>query len=150
MEQEHWHSLSGSEVLEKLKTSDYGLSDEEVHSRQKAYGLNELSKKKNKSIFTLVLYELKDPMIIILILAIILSFILKEFVEGYVILFIVFINTIISVIQQKKAEASIEALKSISSPTAHVIRNNTEVIIPASELVIGDIVVLEARKCCSC
>ena len=144
MEQENWHSLSESEVLEKLKTSDYGLSDEEVRSRQKNYGYNELSKKKSKSIFKLALYELKDPMIIILILASILSFFLDEFVEGYVILFIVFINTIISVVQQKKAEASIEALKSISAPTAHVIRNNSEIIIPASELVIGDIVILEA------
>lgn len=144
MEQENWHSLSESEVLEKLKTSDYGLSDEEVRSRQKNYGYNELSKKKSKSIFKLALYELKDPMIIILILASILSFFLDEFVEGYVILFIVFINTIISVVQQKKAEASIEALKSMSAPTAHVIRNNSEIIIPASELVIGDIVILEA------
>ena len=144
MEQENWHSLSESEVLEKLKTSDYGLSDEEVRSRQKVYGYNELYKKKSKSIFKLALYELKDPMIIILILASILSFFLDEFVEGYVILFIVFINTIISVVQQKKAEASIEALKSISAPTAHVIRNNSEIIIPASELVIGDIVILEA------
>ena len=144
MEQENWHSLSESEVLEKLKTSDYGLSDEEVRSRQKNYGYNELSKKKSKSIFKLALYELKDPMIIILILASILSFFLDEFVEGYVILFIVFINTIISVVQQKKAEASIEALKSMSSPTAHVIRNNAEVIIPASEIVVGDIVILDA------
>ena len=144
MGQENWHSLSGSEVLEKLKTSDYGLSDEEVRSRQKVYGYNELYKKKSKSILKLTLYELKDPMIIILILASILSFFLDEFVEGYVILFIVFINTIISVVQQKKAEASIEALKSISAPTAHVIRNNSEIIIPASELVIGDIVILEA------
>ena len=144
MEQENWHSLSESEVLEKLKTSDYGLSDEEVRSRQKVYGYNELYKKKSKSIFKLGLYELKDPMIIILILASILSFFLDEFVEGYVILFIVFINTIISVVQQKKAEASIEALKSMSAPTAHVIRNNSEIIIPASELVIGDIVILEA------
>ena len=144
MGQENWHSLSESEVLEKLKTSDYGLSDEEVRSRQKVYGYNELSKKKSKSIFKLALYELKDPMIIILILASILSFFLDEFVEGYVILFIVFINTIISVVQQKKAEASIEALKSMSAPTAHVIRNNSEIIIPASELVIGDIVILEA------
>ena len=144
MEQENWHSLSSSEVLEKLKTSDYGLSEEEIRSRQKIYGLNELSKKKRKSIFKLILYELKDPMIIILILASILSFILDEFVEGYVIIFIVFLNTIISVIQQKKAEASIEALKSMSAPTAHVIRNNTEVIIPASEIVVGDIVILDA------
>lgn len=144
MDQENWHSLSESEVLEKLKTSDYGLSDEEVRSRQKVYGYNELSKKKRKSIFKLALYELKDPMIIILILASILSFLLDEFVEGYVILFIVFINTIISVVQQKKAEASIEALKNMSAPTAHVIRNNSEIIIPASELVIGDIVILEA------
>ena len=144
MGQENWHSLSESEVLEKLKTSDYGLSDEEVRSRQKVYGYNELYKKKSKSILKLTLYELKDPMIIILILASILSFFLDEFVEGYVILFIVFINTIISVVQQKKAEASIEALKSISAPTAHVIRNNSEIIIPASELVIGDIVILEA------
>ena len=144
MDQEIWHSLSKSEVLEKLKTSDYGLSDEEVRSRQKVYGYNELYKKKSKSILKLTLYELKDPMIIILILASILSFFLDEFVEGYVILFIVFINTIISVVQQKKAEASIEALKSISAPTAHVIRNNSEIIIPASELVIGDIVILEA------
>lgn len=144
MEQDHWHSLSESEVLEKLNTQEEGLSEAEVQKRQKLYGLNELSKKKKKSILQLALYELKDPMILILILASILSFILHELVEGYVILFIVLINTIISVVQQKKAEASIEALKSMSAPTAHVIREDSEVIIPASELVIGDIVILEA------
>ena len=94
MEQENWHSLSSSEVLEKLRTSDYGLSEEEIRSRQKIYGLNELSKKKRKSIFKLILYELKDPMIIILILASILSFFLDEFIEGYVIIFIVFVYMI--------------------------------------------------------
>ena len=110
------------EVLKELDTTEEGLTDKEAEERLKKYGYNELRGKKIRTIFELIWEELTDPMILILIGAVILSFILKEWVEGFVILFIIFVNTIISVIQEKKAEASIEALKSMSSSSARAFR----------------------------
>ena len=88
--------------------------------------------------------ELTDPMILILVGAAILSFILKEWLEGAVILVIICVNTIISVIQEKKAEASIQALKNITTQTARVYRQGEDSLVSSKELVVGDIVILEA------
>ncbi len=140
----NWHSMSIKDVLKELETTEEGLTDKEAEKRLKEYGYNELRSKSRRSVFEIIWEEITDPMILILIGAVILSFILKEWIEGFVILFIVFVNTIISVIQERKAEASIEALKSISSPSARVFRQGEESLVSSKELVIGDIVVLEA------
>lgn len=89
-----------------------------------------------KTVFELVWKELTDPMILILLGAVILSAFLKEWVEAVVILVIVFVNTIISVVQEKKAEASIEGLKSMSSPLARVYRQGEDSHISSKELVV--------------
>ena len=141
---DNWHSMGIEDVLKKLNTTEEGLSDEEAEKRIKEYGYNELRNKKRKSTFELVWKEITDPMILILIGASLLSFILKEWVEGFVILFIVFVNTIISVVQERKAEASIEALKSMSTPSARVFREGEESLVSSKEIVVGDVVILEA------
>lgn len=142
--QNSWHSISIDKTLNLLHTSEDGLTESNVQKRLKKYGANELKSKPRRTIFQLILEELKDPMILILIFASFLSFILKEQIESYVILFIVLLNATISIIQERKAEASIEALKSMSGPTCHVFREKKDYLIPASDLVPGDIVLLEA------
>lgn len=135
-EETDYYSISQEEVLEKLNTTREGLSDKEAEKRLKEYGYNELRNKKPKTVFELLWKEITDPMILILIAASILSFVLKEWVEGAVILIIVCVNTIISVIQEKKAEASIEALKSINTQVARAYRQGEDSHIPSKELVI--------------
>ncbi len=138
-----WHSKSIESIYEELNTSLEGLSDVEAAIRLKKYGSNALIKKKKKTIFKMIFEQIKDPMILILFGAAILSFILKEFLEGSVIVFIILVNTIISIIQEKKAEASIEALKEMTASHAIVLREGEMSNILASDLVIGDIVFLE-------
>lgn len=141
---EDYASMGVEEVLKQLETTKEGLSDKEAEKRLEKYGYNELRNKKTKTILELLWKELTEPMILILIGASILSFFLKEWVEGFVILIIISVNTIISVIQEKKAEASIEALKRISTPHARAYRQGEDSLISAKEIVIGDIVILEA------
>lgn len=138
-----WHSQPVEEIYKKLQTSKEGLSDAEAAKRLAQYGANELRKKANRTILQMLWEQLKDPMILILIGAAVLSFVLNETLEGSVILFIVAINAIISIIQEKKAEASLEALKNMTSGSAVALRQGDESNIPASELVPGDIVFLE-------
>ena len=103
-EQMPWHSKTIKEVLEKFNSSNDGLSDTEAEERLKNNGFNELRKKPRKTIAQMLLAQIIDPMVLILIVASIFSIILKQWTEGAVILFIVVLNAIIGVIQEKKAE----------------------------------------------
>jgi len=130
-----YYSIGIDDILKELNTTREGLSDKEAEKRLKEHGYNQLRNKKPKTILELVWKEITDPMILILLGAVLLSVILHEWVEAWVILVIVFVNTIISVAQEKKAEASIEALKSMSSPLARVYRQGEESHISSKELV---------------
>lgn len=138
-----WHSKTIKEVLEEVNSSNEGLSDTEASERLKNNGFNELRQKPRKTIAEMLWSQIIDPMVLILIGASIFSMILKQWTEGFAILFIVILNAIIGVIQEKKAESSIEALKNMSAPTARVLRDDEESIIPARELVVGDIVIID-------
>ncbi len=141
---EKWHTKNIEEIYTKLKTSNLGLSDKEASLRLKKDGYNELVSKKKTSIWQMILYQLKDAMIIILFIAAIISFLLSEMAEGIVILVIIAINAIISIVQEKKAADAIESLKNMNAPMARVLREKEESLILAKELVKGDIVLLEA------
>ena len=139
------YKKSLKEVLEELNTSeDVGLSSNEVKKRLEKYGPNELVQKKKKTILKMILEQLTDKMIIILLIASILSFILGEKLEGFVILFIIAINILISVIQEKKASDALEALKNMNAPHSLVLRNGKKEEVMAKDLVPGDIIYLEA------
>ncbi|PWJ49601.1 calcium-translocating P-type ATPase, PMCA-type [Faecalicatena contorta] len=138
-----WHAKTAGEIYENLETSAEGLSDTEAAKRLQTFGVNELRKKEARTIWKMLWEQLKDPMILILIGAAILSFVLQEPLEGGVILFIVAVNAAISIIQEKKAEASLDALKELTAGKAVALRQGEESIIPAGELVPGDIVFLE-------
>lgn len=136
------YSQTKDELFSNLETSSAGLSEPEIDRRLKKYGHNVLNEKPPKSILNMLKEQIFDPMILILLGAATFSALLNEWVEAGVIFFIVIINSIIGIIQEKKAQASLAALKTMSTPTATVIRNGSEKIVSASELVVGDLVVL--------
>lgn len=136
------YSQTKDELFSNLETSSAGLSEPEVDRRLKKYGHNVLNKKSPKSILNMLKEQIFDPMILILLGAATFSALLNEWVEAGVIFFIVIINSIIGIIQEKKAQASLATLKTMSAPTATVIRNGSEKIVSASELVVGDLVIL--------
>ena len=138
-----WHAKSAEDVLKKLQTSEEGLSDAEAEKRLQKDGCNVLCQKKQKSILEMLKEQLTDVMVIILIAAALLSMLLNEWTEAIVILVIVALDAAVSIIQEKKAANALEALKSIGAPTARVLREGEESLIPARELVAGDIVYLE-------
>ena len=134
------YSQTTNELFSNLETSSSGLSEPEAERRLKKYGPNALAEKPPKSILTMLKEQIIDPMILILLGAAAFSAILNEWVEAGVIFFIVVVNSIIGIIQEKKAQSSLAALKTMSASTATVIRGGMEKIIPANELVIGDLV----------
>lgn len=138
-----WHAENIEVLAEHLSTSSEGLSDAEAAIRLKTNGYNELSQKKRKTLLQMLKEQLSDAMILILIGAAVLSFFLDEWAEAVVILVIVALNAVVSIIQERKAANALEALKNIGAPTARVLREGEESQIPASELVVGDVIYLE-------
>ena len=140
--QEPWHALPAKDVFAGLQTSEEGLSDAEAAERLRKNGRNVLRSKPPRSIAQMLWSQITDPMVLILIGAAIFSAVLGEWTEAGVIFTIVVLNALIGIVQEKKAQSSLEALKNMSAPTARVLREDEESIVPASELVTGDIVFL--------
>ena len=148
MEKSRFNKTS-QEVEQELKT-DYqkGLSNSQVQENIKKYGLNELQEKKKDSLLKKFLEQFKDFSIIVLIIAAIVSGVVgvaqgEGFTDTIIILIVVILNAVIGVAQESKAEKSLEALKKLSSHASKVIRNGKEQVIPARELVPGDLVIIE-------
>ncbi|MDR2486700.1 MAG: HAD-IC family P-type ATPase, partial [Clostridiales Family XIII bacterium] len=123
-----------------------GLSAVEAAERLARDGRNEFAEQKRKSLAALFLSQLNDPMIYILMAATVVSLVLREVADAIIIVTIILLNAVIGVVQENKAEKSLEALKRMSSPFALVRRDGGSVEIPAAELVKGDIVLLEAGR----
>ena len=146
-----WHSSSVEEVSKKLKTNiNIGLSEEEAQKRFERYGPNNLKEKKKESIFVKFIKQFNDFMIITLIIAAIISAVVSklngeaDYIDSIIIVAIVIFNAIMGLVQEQKAEKSLEALKKMSAPNAKVIRNGRVQEIDATLVVPGDIVILEA------
>ncbi len=143
-----WHSLRSQEVLNELQTNvTTGLSAQEGEARLAKYGPNELEAAKKESTLMKFLAQMKDPMIIVLLIAAVLSFVSSGFtdwIEPVIILVIVIINAVISVSQEENAEKALEALRKMSAPLAKVIRDGEVVRLETNKLVPGDIIILEA------
>ena len=141
--------VESKEILNELKTDYNGLSEEESEIRLEKEGLNKLDEDNKTSLIMKFVKELTNPMIIILIIASIVSGITaayanESFADVFIIFIVVIINGILGVYQENKSEKAIEALQSMTSSTCKVIRNNKQGTIKSEELVIGDIVLLEA------
>lgn len=145
MDQKNWYSLDGSDVASSLESDlESGLTSEKVEKARGTYGTNEITSKKKKSVLQMIIEQFKDFMIIVLIIAAIVSgLVSKEFTDSVIILIIVILNAIIGVIQELKAQKSLDALKNLSTPTCKVIRNSKVETISSKELVPGDIVILD-------
>lgn len=150
-----WHSDSLTDIARELGTDiDRGLSAEQVEQRRREFGLNKLNEKPPRSFARRFFDQLKDVMVIILIIAAAVSLLLSvynawkgqeaDWIEPIVILVIVVINALLGVIQESKAEAALEALKNMSAPQAKVLRGGQLQSVKSTELVPGDVVEFEA------
>ena len=137
------------EVIENLKTSKDGLTDEEAKKRLQKDGYNKLKETKKRGIFLMFLDQFKNVMLIILIISAIVSAFVslksgESMIDTIIILVVVFLNAILGVIQESKAEKAIEALKNMSLPYIKVKRDGSVESVKTEELVVGDIVLVEA------
>ncbi|WP_334098888.1 cation-translocating P-type ATPase [Gordonibacter pamelaeae] len=138
-----WHAKPAAVVLAALETSPDGLTDAEARRLLAQNGPNELASKPPKTLGAMVREQLGDPMVLILVVAAVLSALLREWAEAGIIFAIVVVNAVIGIVQERKAQSSLEALRSLSAPTARVVRGGAEEILPARELVVGDLVMLD-------
>ncbi|MCR5208203.1 MAG: calcium-translocating P-type ATPase, PMCA-type [Eubacterium sp.] len=155
--------ISAEEVMENIKTSESGLSSAEASTRLETNGKNKLAEAKKDSLLKRFLSQLADPMIIILIVAAVISAVtafvkidevtksvvissgkFSDWADVIIIMVVVIINAVLGVYQESKAEKAIEALQEIAAATSKVIRDGKLIDVKSEDLVIGDIVVLEA------
>ena len=140
----HVYQQETDGLMKDLNTSPEGLSQTEAQQRLQENGPNQLKEAKKKSSLTLFLETFKDAMVIVLLIVAVVQMIMGAHVESIVIFAVLLLNSVVSVIQTKKAEGSLDALKKLSAPDARVLRGGQELSIPAKEIVTGDIVILEA------
>lgn len=138
-----FYELGVKEVFKKLNTSESGLKDDEARKRLGKYGYNVLEEKNKFSPFKLFFSQFYDILVLILIIAALISFFLKKYIDSIVIWAIIVLNAIVGFIQEYKAEKSIELLKKLSVPKSKVIRDGKIKIISSKELVPGDVILLE-------
>ncbi|HEU4556162.1 MAG TPA: cation-translocating P-type ATPase [Chitinophaga sp.] len=140
----NWHALSIKETLEMLGTSRQGLSAAAAAEKLQEAGLNEIQEGKKRSIAAMLLSQFKDVMILILLAAALISGFIGDLTDTIVILVIVVLNAIVGFIQEYRAEKAIQALKKMAVTQARVLRDGNSTWLPATDLVPGDIVLLEA------
>ena len=132
------------EVLDRVKSRESGLTDEEVKRSREACGWNELTEGKKKSILQIFGEQYKDFLVLILIASAVISGILGDVESAAVIMIVITMNAVLGTVQTVKAEQSLQSLKKLSGPQAKVLRNGSVVLLPARELVVGDVILLEA------
>lgn len=132
------------EVLNRVKSRESGLTDEEVKRSREACGWNELTEGKKKSILQIFGEQYKDFLVLILIASAVISGILGDVESAAVIMIVITMNAVLGTVQTVKAEQSLQSLKKLSGPQAKVLRNGSVVLLSARELVVGDVILLEA------
>ena len=138
------YKKESSDVLNEVGSNINGISDQEAKIRLEKNGFNELKEGNKVPIWKMFLENFKDPLVIILLIAAIVQIFLGEFVESLIIFVVVILNALLGVTQTRKAESSLDSLKKLSSPNAKVLRDGKKKTIPVREIVVGDIVFLEA------
>ena len=150
------YGMTEQETLEKLQTTPQGLTTQEAEQRRAVYGKNKLDEPPKVTLLQRFLQQLKDPMLIILMIAAAVSGATtllhnmqnpenpEGLAEVFIILIVVLLNAILGVVQESKAEAAIEALQTMTAATCKVLRDGKQVVLHSDELVPGDIVILEA------
>ncbi len=141
---QEWYQKNVDDVRKTLNGHSNPLTSQEAKQHQEKYGKNELQEGKKKSVFQIFLEQYKDFLVIILIIAAIVSGFLGDFESAIVILIVITMNAILGTVQTVKAEQSLQSLKKLSAPEAKVVRDGTAIKVPASEVTVGDEVMLEA------
>lgn len=139
-----FYRIGAQETLAEVESTEQGLSQQEAQRRLDQEGYNELKGKERTPTWKLFLENVRDPMVIVLLIASAVQIVLSHVVEAGIIIFVLILNAVISVVQTRKAESSIEALRQMSAPEAKVKRDEHVQAMPARELVRGDIIILEA------
>ncbi|HEX2952481.1 MAG TPA: calcium-translocating P-type ATPase, SERCA-type [Bacillota bacterium] len=140
-----WYQLGIQEVAQLIHVKlDTGLNASEVDKRRSEYGSNELLEAKGKTVWTMLIEQFKDFLILLLLGAAVVSAILGEITDASVIILVVIINALLGVGQEFRAEKSLAALKRLAAPLAKTLRDGKVTMLPAKELVPGDLIILEA------
>lgn len=144
MKEKRFYSMSSEEVFQKLQTNEEGLTEKEAQKRINRYGKNELPKEEKESVFSIFFHELLDPIVLLLLVAVIASLIVGETIDAIAILLIVLIDLIIGTYEEYKANETAEALSKLVPEIVKVIRNNKEITVDSKNVTVGDIVLLES------
>ena len=140
----NWYSKEIEDVYKILKIDDNGLTSEEANKRLEKYGRNELPKQKKDSVLKIFLNEFKDPIVLLLIVAIIASFAVGEVIDAIAIIFIVLVDVVMGTYQENKANNIADALSKLVTVKSKVLRNGEITSVDSEELILGDIVLLES------
>ncbi len=141
----HWHAMAANEVLRRLDSmAEQGLSDEEAARRLEIYGPNQLVEKPPATFWKMLWDQFNNFLVILLIVASIISAVLGDYIEAAAIMAIVILNATLGVIQERSAAQALAALRKLAAPDAMVIRSGARKVIPATQVVPGDVVILEA------
>lgn len=138
----NWYQLDIQNVFDELQASEYGLSRKEVEKRLKLCGLNTLAAGEKISKLKILLHQFTSPLIYILLIAGVVTILLREYIDSGVIFSVVILNAVIGFIQEHKAEESVRSLKKMVVPKAKVLRGGKEREVHSEEIVPGDIVLL--------
>jgi Ca2+-transporting ATPase len=139
-----WHALNAKEVLKHLEVEDRGLTTEQANERLEHYGLNQLVEAPRTTFLQMLWEQLNNFVVILLIVASLISALLGDYVEAAAIMAIVVLNAVLGLVQERRAEEALAALKKLAAPDAHVVRDGKRHSIPSYNLVPGDMVFLEA------
>lgn len=141
---DRYYNKSSEEVLSLLQTTREGLKSEELGALKENYGSNELVEGARKSIFRVFMEQFKDFLVMILIVAAIVSGVLGKLESAIVIIVVIMLNAILGTVQHVKAQKSLDALKALASPMAKVKRDGNATEIPSKDLMVGDLMLLDA------
>ncbi len=155
MEKKQWYTRDVHEILTDLQSNENGITSAEAEAKIKQYGYNELVEKKRITPLQILLNQFKDIFIIMLLVAIVVSVAIgwyksggeesmNEYIDAITIGLIVVLNAAVGFVQEYRSEKAIEAMKKLQAPRAHVLRDNKPTVLPAREVVPGDILILEA------
>src|ERR1051325_11446265 len=139
-----WHALETQEVLDHLEVQEHGLTSEEAKRRLAQYGPNQLQEASRPSFLHMLWEQLNNFVVILLIVSSVISALLGDYVEAAAIMAIVILNAVLGIVQERRAEEALAALKKLAAPDAQVMRDGHRISIPSYELVPGDLVFLEA------
>lgn len=144
MGEEKWYRVPVEDIFSLLQSGFEGISQEEAERRLPKYGYNEVEMKKKRGPVYRFLKQFASPLIYILLAASVVTFFIKEYVDMVVILGVVIANAVIGFVQEAKAEHALESLAKMLVPEATVLRSGSRIVIPSRELVVGDVVLMEA------